>query len=188
MASVRILDRDIPVTFKLGAGASASLDETVLLSGLEEMAALIAEKRSKLTDEELTAYAAMDGIVFFEGEVIVNGFRLTRPGCDEDDALFYWEANEFLANPDADVHGAIFFHDCCHVIQFRADGFAMVEDERVRRELDALDRQMVVAEKLGCSEAEIVFWRNFRNDQQVVLARLREGVERMIHHQDQGFA
>jgi hypothetical protein len=187
MASVRILDGEVPVEFLKGRDG-ADLDETALLEGLEATVRKINE--TDWSDEERRAFGLMRKIVFFEGEVVVNGWPLTRPGCDEDDAIFYWEANEFMANTDADVRANTFFHDCWHVVQFQATGdFARGEAERVNREIDAIDRQIAVATKLGCDEREIQFLRDFRANQDRIVARLAEGVgTRMRHNPETGRA
>jgi hypothetical protein len=120
MDSVTIPGRMMPVEYLVGAGGGA-LDQAALFAGLQEAAALI-NSVGTWTGDEREALSAMNKIVFFSGEIVVNTWKLTRPGCDEDDAIFYWEAVEFMANTDADVRANTFFHDCWHVIQFRRDG------------------------------------------------------------------
>ena len=180
MARVRILDNDVPVEFLKGKDGG-ELDRPTLLSGLDATARKINE--TAWSDEERRAFSLMKKIVFFEGEVVVNGWPLTRPGCDEDDAIFYWEANEFTSNPDADVHGNTFFHDCWHVVQFRAAGdYARGDEEPVAREVDAINRQIEVGEMLGNSEHELAHLRAFRDDQQRIRDRLREGIGKAGPH------
>lgn len=187
MATVRILDDDVAIEFLKGKDGG-ELDRPTLLSGLEATVRKINE--TVWSDEERRAFASMKKIVFFEGEVVVNSWPLTRSGCDEDDAIFYWEANEFMANTDADVRANTFFHDCWHVIQFQNTGdFARGDAERVAREIDAIDRQIEVATKLGCDEREIQFLRDFRANQDRIVARLAEGVgTRMRHNPEIGRA
>ena len=181
MTKVRILGRKAKVEFLKGKDG-AKLDKATLLAGLQQMIELI--DRTPWSPEERDAFRGMKKIVFFEGQVVVNGWPLTRPGCDEDDAHFYWEANEFMANTDADVRANTYFHDCWHVVQYqRAGDFARTEKERVAREIDAIDRQIVVAGKLGCSEHEIQHLKDFRADQARIVARLAEGVGDRIRHE-----
>jgi hypothetical protein len=175
MPSVRVLGVDTPVDFIDGEGA-APLDRAVLLAGLEDAMALV-NRTAGWTAEERAAFEGMKKIVFFQGQVTVNGWPLSRPGCDQDDAIFYWEAVEFMANTDADVRANTFFHDCWHVVQFKRIGdFARTPGDQVAREIDAIDRQIAVARKLGCDEREIQFLRDFRADQGRIVARLAEGV------------
>lgn len=181
MASIRILGRDIPVEFLVGKNPEHEMDEGAILAGLGEMAALINGK--EWPDEFADAFRIMNKIVFFEGMVVVDTHELRRPGCDQDDAIFYWEANEFTSNPDADVHGNTFFHDCWHVVQFRAAGdYARGDEEPVAREVDAINRQIEVGEILGNSEHELAHLRAFRDDQQRIRERLREGIDKAGPH------
>ena len=179
MAGINILDKHIPIEFVAGSGASEDdLDQDALLSGAEEMAALI--NSLDWPPHYRDAFRGMKKIIFFEGKVTVNGYVMDRPNCDEDDAIFYWEANEFMKNMDADVHANTFFHDCWHVVQFKAAGnqFAYTLTEQLRREVDAITHQIGVAYMLGCSAAEIKHLEDFRADQRLIYARLEEGVER----------
>lgn len=181
MPTVQILGNDKGVAFATGSGAVAAHRRQPLLHGLAAVAQLI-DGTPGWTAAERAAFAAMRKIVFFEGSVTVNNFVMSRPGCDERAATFYWEVEEFMANTDADVRANTFFHDCCHVVQFKARGFAHQEDERVAREVDATLQQIEVARKLGCSPHEIQHLERFVGDHPTIVARLREGVKRMIHH------
>jgi len=175
MASIDILGRNIPVEFMTGSEPQLVMDEAAILEKLGEMAALIDSKA--WPDQYADAFRIMNKIVFFEGMIEVDGHEVERPGCDQDDAVFYWEAVEFMANTDADVRANTFFHDCWHVVQFKRIGdFARTPDDQVAREIDAIDRQIAVAQKLGCDEREIQFLRDFRADQDRIVARLAEGV------------
>jgi hypothetical protein len=183
MASIDILGKDVPVEFKIGAGATAAdLDEDGLLAGAREMARLINSK--DWLPEQIDAFQGMKKIVFFAGKVIVDNNLMDRPCCDQDDAIFYWEAEEFFRNTDADVHANTFFHDCWHVVQFKAAGnrYAYTESERVWREVDAITQQIDVARTLGCSAHEIEFLEDFRADQDLIIARLDEGVGNLAPH------
>lgn len=185
MPDVTILGRGVPVEFLLGEDPEFALDEAALLKGLAETAELIS--RTDWTPAQAEAFHGMKKIVFFEGKVQVNSWTLDRPGCDEDDAIFYWEASEFMRNPDPRVRANTFFHDCWHVVQFKRDcGFAMTEEVRVAREVEAIDRQIEVAERLGCRPEDVAFLRNFQGDQALILARLKEGVSNM-HHGETAF-
>jgi hypothetical protein len=181
MPKVRILDHDKDIGFATGDGAVPSGQHAALLAGLQSLARKVNETPGWSADERAT-FQAMRRIVFFEGQVKVNNWTISRPGCDERSATFYWEVEEFMRNTDDDVRANTFFHDCCHVMQFKDRGFAHQEDDRVAREVDATRRQIAVARKLGCSPAEIEHLERFMNDNTVILARLREGVKRMIHH------
>jgi hypothetical protein len=176
MSSIRILGTDIKVEFLVGKNPEHEMDEDAILARLGEMAELINGK--EWPSEFADAFRIMNKIVFFEGMVVVDGHELTRPGCDQDDAIFYWEANEFTANPDADVHGNTFFHDCWHVVQFRRAGnkFALGDTEPVEREVDAINQQIEVGKILGNDARELKFLEDFRDNQQAIKDRLREGI------------
>jgi hypothetical protein len=118
----------------------------------------------------------MKKIVFFEGKVVVNGTKIDRPCCDQDDAVFYWEGNEFTANMDPRVHANTYFHDCWHVVQFNNAGWAREEHEQVYREVDAINHQIEVARAVGCRPEDVDFLIRFRDDQGVIQARLQEGL------------
>ena len=120
IGTLRILDVDTPIEFLVGANATSEMDEAVLLQGAQEMAVLI--NGVSWPSEFKAAFEGMRKIVFFTGQVEVNGFLLDRPGCDEDDATFYWKAEEFMRNTEADVRANTFFHDCWHVVQFKESG------------------------------------------------------------------
>jgi hypothetical protein len=176
MPSVTILGKLRPVDFEVGERPAFGLDQDAVMRGLQEVATLI--DNTAWEPAQAAAFQVMDRIVFFEGEIEVNGWKLDRPGCDEDDAVFYWEANEFMANTDAKVRAHTFFHDCCHVEQFRAAGnkYAVEETDRVGREVDAINRQIAVAEKMQTLPQYIQFLRDFEGDEGRILARLQEGV------------
>lgn len=177
MAAIEILGKQTAVDFVVGEGATAgSLDEPALLAGTEAMAALIDSK--DWPDDYADAFRGMTKIVFFAGKVMVDGYLMDRPCCDQDDAVFYWEAEEFLRNTDADVRANTFFHDCWHVVQFRRAGnrFAQGQTEQVAREVDAIKQQIEVARTLGCDEREIGYLVDFENDEEKIVTRLAEGV------------
>jgi hypothetical protein len=171
MGQVTILGHDVAIEFSIAGG-----DTRPLLGGVQAMADLI-NARGPWLQDYADAYRGMNKIVFFRGTVQVNGYDMSRPCCDEDDRIFYWETDEFLRNMDADVHANTFFHDCWHVVQFNRDGgFAKSDDERVSREVDAINQQIAVARQLGCDDREVNFLVAFRNDQQKLKDRLAEGV------------
>lgn len=176
MTDIDILGKQVPVEFLVGAGATIEMDEGRILEDARAMAALIAAK-APWRQEYADAFRAMNKIVFFEGTVIVNTHPMDRPCCDQDDAVFYWESSEFNLNRDADVHANTFFHDCWHVIQFQNDGFPQGPAEEVEREIDAIAHQVVVAQQLGCSEAEVNHLTRFAANPDAIRERLREGVQ-----------
>lgn len=178
MSSVIILGQQKPVEF-IDADPTRPLDREILLAGLEEVASLIAA--TTWTEEQRDAFDGMLRIVFFEGAAAVNGYELSRPGCDEKEATFYWEAVEFLANPDPRVRANTFFHDCWHVVQYKANGYANGDPERVAREVDAINRQIEVAERLQCRGEDIEYLRRFEDDQNRIQIRLAEGIEAVSH-------
>ena len=181
MASIDILGRNIPVEFMTGSEPQLVMDEAAILEKLGEMAALIDSKA--WPDQYADAFRIMNKIVFFEGMIEVDGHEVERPGCDQDDAIFYWRSKEFTDNPQNDVHGNTFFHDCWHVVQFRAAGdYARGEDEQVAREIDAINQQIAVGEILGNDEYELGYLRGFRDDQQRIKDRLREGIDKAGPH------
>jgi hypothetical protein len=68
-------------------------------------------------------------------------------------------------------------------VQFRAAGdYARGEDEQVAREIDAINQQIAVGEILGNDEGELGYLRGFRDDQQRIKDRLREGVDKHGPH------
>ena len=79
------------------------------------------------------------------------------------------------------VRANTLFHDCWHVVQFKASGAAVEMDERVAREVDALDRQIEVARALDCYQADIDYLTDFRNNPAAIRARLEQGC---VHHRD----
>ena len=184
MAGIEILEKKIPVEFVAGAGAvEGDLDHDTLLSGANEMAELI--NGIDWPPHYRDAFRGMKKIVFFEGKVKVDGYLMDRPNCDQDDAIFYWEANEFMRNTDADVRANTFFHDCWHVVQFKLAGnqYAYTLADQLRREVDAISHQIGVAYMRGCSEREIRHLEDFRADQRKIAARLDEGVGQLAAHQ-----
>ena len=176
MPSVTILGLDVDLEFRQSPDAALQLDEPAIMTGLAEMAALI--NRTEWTPDQTAAFNLMEKIVFFEGSVVVNNILMDRPCCDEDDATFYWEGSEFMANPDPRVRANTYFHDCFHLVQFGRDGgFAMTRPVQVAREVEAIDRQIEVAQTLGCRPEDIQFLETFRDDQSRIFARLDEGVK-----------
>ena len=179
MDAIQILGKTVPVEFVEGEGANGPPDHATLLTGAGAMAALINGKN--WSDDQRGAFQGIKKIVFFKGKVRVNGHLMDRPCCDEDDAIFYWEAEEFERNTDADVRANTFFHDCWHVVQFKREGgFAQPGQEQVEREVDAINEQIKVARILGNSPDEIKFLEEFRDDQQRIRDRLEEGVNNKI--------
>jgi hypothetical protein len=185
MASIDILGKTIGVEFAVGEGATAAdLDRDRLMQGAQAMAALIKQKDKDWPRIYRDAYHIIHKIVFFAGKVMVNGYLMDRPCCDQAQAIFYWEAKEFLQYTDADVHGQTFFHDCWHVVQFRKAGNEYARDpaEQVEREVDAIGHQIEVARILGCDANEIGFLERFRADQDAIRRRLEEGVTAIAPH------
>jgi hypothetical protein len=181
MASIDILGKMIPVSFKRAPDATVTMDEGALLAGARDMADKINGVRH-WPPQYRDAFRGMKEIVFFEGTITVNTHPISRSCCDEDDAVFYWESSEFNQNSDADVRANTFFHDCWHVVQFQRSGrFAANEDERLEREVDAVGEQIEVARLLGCSDHEVTHLEAFRTNHGAIVARLAEGLERMFH-------
>jgi hypothetical protein len=178
MTSIQIMNHDIPVEFI----AVDQADQAPIAAQAQKMADLVNSK--SWTDDQAAAFQIMNKIVFFRGTVSVDGHDLARPGCDQDDAIFYWQADEFIANPDADVHGNTFFHDCWHVVQFRRAGnkYAQGDTEPVEREVDAINRQIEVGVTLGNDDRELQFLRGFRDDQERIKERLRQGIDKAGPH------
>lgn len=176
MDTISILDRDIPVQFLI-TDLAARVDQAHILALARDMAGLI-DRSGPWSEDEKEAFSCMTRIVFFQGSVMVDGYEMDRPCCDQDDAVFYWEIEEFLRNPQDDVHANTFFHDCWHVVQFRRAGnrYAYTSQEQVEREVDATTRQAIVAGKLGCSADEIDYLIRFSADPGRIRERLAEGV------------
>jgi hypothetical protein len=179
----RILGQDVAVDFLVGQGGKP-MDKQLLLAGLDQMIQKI-HSVPVWPPAYAAAFGQMKKIVFFDGKVEVNGWLVDRPCCDEDDGVFYWEASEFLLNPEADVRANTFFHDCWHVVQFNRNQrrYATDPDERVAREVDAITQQIEVAKLLGCDAREIQFLVDFRASQDGIRTRLAEGVEGRMRHQ-----
>jgi hypothetical protein len=179
MPSIVILDTDKPVEF-LDADPANPLDQNDLMTRLGTVAKAIND--ATWTDAQRDAFNGMKKIVFFRGTIQVDGFDLSRPGCSQANAVFYWEVGEFLRIDDAGVRANTLFHDCWHVVQFKKDGAADGMDERVAREIDAVDRQIEVAQVLKCYQADIDYLKRFENDPDAIRARLEQGVH--THHDD----
>lgn len=184
--SINILGKEVAVSFAEGQPIGDDVRDRVL-QGVDRMAALI--NSIPWPEDYANAYRSMNGIVFFDHPVEVNGYIMDRPCCDEDDAVFYWEIEEFVAYEDADVHASTFFHDNWHVVQFGAAGnrYADGEGERLAREVDAVRHQIGVAHMLGCSEHEIGHLVSFSQDHARILARLDEGVDGFAFHRPGAF-
>lgn len=182
MDSIQVLGKTIPIAFMKGIEATKELDQAALLAGAQEMAKLINSKSQSWSADEREAFEGINKIVFFEGKVVVDTHLMDRPNVDQDDAIFYWEAEEFNRNTDADVRANTFFHDCWHVVQFKRAGnkYALGDVEPVEREVDAINMQIAVAEKLGNSEQEIKHLKDFRDDQDAIRRRLKEGVGNQV--------
>jgi hypothetical protein len=178
MASIQIIARDVPIEFV----AIEPADQDAIVAQVGKMADLINAK--DWPADYAAAYQVMNKIVFFRGTVSVGGYDLARPGCDQAAAIFYWQADEFMANSDADVHGNTFFHDCWHVVQFRRAGnaYAMGDTEPVEREVDAINQQIEVGKILGNDDRELKFLEDFRDDQQRIKDRLRQGIDEAGPH------
>ena len=185
--SINILGKTVAISFADGQAIDEDERERVL-QGIDRMAGLI--NAIDWPADYADAYRRMNGIVFFDQPVEVNGYVMDRPCCDEDDAVFYWEIEEFLAYEDPDVHASTFFHDNWHVVQFAAAGnrYASGEDERLAREVDAVRHQIGVAHMLGCSDHEIGHLVTFSQDHARILARLDEGVDGFAFHRPGAFA
>lgn len=175
MPRLSILGRSLKVVFHVGEGAARPLDPDAVLAGLQDVAALV-NSRDWTPDERL-GFTALRRLVMFTGRVRVGPWTIARPGCAEHRGCFYWEVGEFMDEPDVRIRAAILFHDGWHVVQHRREGgFALGDAARVRREEDALERQIEVSERLGV-RAEAVDWlRAFRADRAGILARLEQGV------------
>ena len=175
MTSVTILGKEIQLEFRDDCSDAATVDSTV--AALAKMVGLI--NGVAWDESQSAAFRMMDRIVFFRDGVTVNGWRSTRPCCDEAKATFYWSVGEFQQNSDADVHGNTFFHDCWHVVQYRnaGDAYPGDDDERVAREVDAIDHQIEVARRLGCDARKISYLRGFRDSPSRIIARLAEGIQ-----------
>lgn len=180
MTGIILFGQFVPVDFMRGEGASGTIDQAAILASVAEMEALI--NSCTFPQHYVDAFTGIRRIIFFDGQVRVNGHLMDRPCCDEDDAIFYWEIEEFLRNMDADVHANTLFHDCWHVVQFKRAGnrFAANQDEQLSREVDAIIQQIEVARTLGCAPHEIAHLERFLADHPAILARLSEGVEESL--------
>jgi hypothetical protein len=177
MASIRILGKDIKVEFKRGKGASVDIIEPPILAAAEAMAALINGKR--WPDDLAAAFVGVKKIVFFNGAVKVGKFMVARPGMDQPKATFFWEVEEFDRD-DADGHANTLFHDSWHLVQFKRAGnkAATAIEDRVAREVDAVNKQIEAARILGSAASDIEFLEKFRDDPATIRARLEEGISK----------
>ncbi len=189
MATINVLGNQIPIIFLVGKDAMIEMDQPAIVEAANAMAKAINTVDWKSAHGAyVDAFRGVKGIVFFEGVVNVNGYDMDRPCMDEDDAIFYWESSEFTKNPDPRAQAQTFFHDCWHVVQFkRMGGFAKDEQDRVDREVDAIDHQIEVATLLGCDPVVMTFLADFRDGQGNIQKRLAEGVK-MQHNKTIGFA
>jgi hypothetical protein len=170
---VAILDKNIAVGFSPPDGWDPA-ERQRIEAGILEMAKLIND--TTWDDELRGAFHALDRMVFFTGAVTVDNYSMTRPCCDQSAAVFYWEVAEFVENPDHDVHAATLLHDCWHIIQYRRSGDPADKPEAIAREVEAMDKQLDGAVRLGCEPHEIDFWRAYRNDPEAIAARIDEGM------------
>lgn len=177
--SVVILDTEKPVEF-IDIDPD---DRTPLTEGLQKVADLINAfgDAPGWLPAQREAFNLMKKIVFFRGTIVVDGYDLSRPGSSQATAVFYWEVGEFLKVADAGVRANTLFHDCWHVAQYEAAGNrgAVEMDERVEREVDALNKQIEVATALKCYQADIDYLVAFRDDPAAIRARLEQGC---VHH------
>lgn len=179
MRSIVILDNEKPVEF-VDTDPDQPLDADDLMTKLRAVADAI-NGCPDWTADQRAAFDGMTKIVFFRGAVTVGDYELKRPGCDEANAVFYWEVGEFLKVDHAGVRANTFFHDCWHVVQFKAGGYAKDLDERVAREVEAIDRQIAVAQALMCYPADIDYLKGFENNPDGIRERLAFGVDAMHH-------
>lgn len=176
MAQIILLTKVIEVEF-LRADGGAEMDQEALMEGLVKVADLIND--TTWNEEQRQAFLSLQKVVFFEGVIPVNGYDLDRPCCDEDDRTFYWEANEFTANPDPKVRAHTLFHDCFHIVQYwRNETFAKDDQERIEREVEAIEKQIEVAEHLEAHPSYIQFLVNFKGSQEALDSRFAEGVSK----------
>ena len=177
MQPISILGHKVEVELRIAPARASAMAGLDLAAALAEMA-----NRIDAVDwrpDQAEALRSMRRIVLFEPRVQANGWRISRSGCDEADGVFYWRLAEFVAHPDPAVHANIFFHDCWHVVQHRRDGgYAWDPAEQVRRELEALERQIEAARMLGCEAGKVLFLEAFRDSPARIAARLRQGVRR----------
>ncbi len=90
---------------------------------------------------------------------------MRRSSCDVARGVFYWSIREFAGQPDPKVRANMLFHDGWHVVQHLRDGgYPKSEAEQVEREIDAIDRQVAVARRLGCEEHKVLFLEDFGAD------------------------
>jgi hypothetical protein len=172
---ITILDHDVQVEFQ-GNDPARPLDPPDLLRRLTAMADAINAKTSLWTDAQRKAFTGITRIVLFRGLVEVGGVAMGRPGCDLPNAIFYWQADEFLQVDHAGVRANTFFHDCWHLVQYAKSGYPRTVEEGVDREVDAVDRQIEVARVLECYDADLEFLTDYEHDRPAIRARLDQGI------------
>jgi hypothetical protein len=172
---ITILDQDVPVEFQDNDPAKP-LPRADLLQRLTQMAGAIDAKKDLWTPAQRGAFTGMNRIVIFRGLVDVGGVEMGRPGCDLPNKVFYWQADEFLQVDDAGVRANTFFHDCWHVVQYGKGGYPKTTEEGVDREVDAVDRQIEVAQVLACYDADLKFLADYEHDRPAIRARLDQGI------------
>lgn len=172
-----ILGQQVAVELRPGPTPRPGRDAASLMAALVAMAD---EINALDWDEDQTlGFRSIRKIVLFSRQVQNYGWLMRRSGCDVARGVFYWSIREFAGHPDPKVHANMLFHDGWHVVQHLRDGgYPKSEAEQVEREIDAIDRQVVVARRLGCEEHKAVFLEDFGADRERIAARIREGVRR----------
>ena len=126
MNTVPILGVDIPYDFVVGDDPGDEImDEADLGRAVAEMAREFAGVAWRA--DIAAALREMKAIRFFVGAVPYRDAMLTRPFTDQDNAIFYWHAREFLLDVDPRTRASYFFHDCWHMAQFLARGGPSVD-------------------------------------------------------------
>ena len=177
MFVISVLGKQVPCVFDPSLTDSGK--QTAALTGATGLANAVNAVQAQLTDAQTQAFIGVDQVVFFES-VIFHHASMTRPFMDQENATFYWEIDEFLAPGVA--YGArrptFYFHDSWHLAQYRATG-RMSNDlqEEVDREVDATQRQLEVAQVLGCDAAFIAYLDEYLHNRDEITARIGQGFQ-----------
>jgi hypothetical protein len=132
------------------------------------------------TAPQRAGFTALDAVVLFN-TVNWGGRQMSRPFTDQKKRTFYWQLDELLS---PGVHGTagerrptFFFHDGWHVTQYvKQKGPSADLDEEVVREIDATDRQIEVANLLGCDSGFVAYLTAYRNDPKAIRDRILQGI------------
>lgn len=174
MDGLTIMDKIVPFSFLIGKDPDKpDLDRDALRKAAGEMADAVHSVAWEAPYDQ--AFQAMNAIVFFNGSIPFNGATVSRPFSDQPNGVFYWQAGEFMNEWEPSWRATYYLHDCWHVMQFRERGLSADLHEEIDREVDAMDRQIEVANILNCGPTLLKFLTDYRADRNAIEARIKDG-------------